>query len=175
MAGYYIYLISSLPMLNFAARPPVSLERFMGLCREWLSEDDNRVIASCLGPDIHDSKIIQPTLDKWKAFDLALRNELVKIRAQRKKIDPAKYLRRDGFSEPYISHLALNAHRNPSLLESERILDGERWRFLDELAQGHYFDIDSLVVYALKLLILERWDKIQGADKQYLLQELFRG
>ncbi|MFH0827465.1 MAG: DUF2764 family protein, partial [Candidatus Omnitrophota bacterium] len=80
----------------------------------------------------------------------------------------------DGSTEPAISHLALNAHRSPSLLEGERMLDAERWRFLDELSLGHYFDLDFLIVYLLKLLILERWEKIRTADKEQFLDELIR-
>lgn len=66
----------------------------------------------------------------------------------------------------------MNAHRNPSILEAERMLDGERWCMLDELSLGHYFDIDFLIVYALKILILERWERIRTADSTGKLQEI---
>ena len=174
MAGYYVYLICSLPMLHFGARPPLSLEKFIQQARELLSQEDVRFVEACTQQNIYEQKLDQPTLNKWRAFDTALRNELVKVRSSRKKIDPAKYLREDGFTEPAISHLALNAYRNPSILEGERLLDLERWRFLDELSIGHYFDLDFLIVYALKLLILERWEKIRTADKEQLIEEAIK-
>jgi hypothetical protein len=161
-------------MLHFGLKPAISFEKFMQLCRELLSEEDNRIISACTQQTIFEIKPIQPTLNKWRIFDTALRNELIKIRASRKKIDPVKYLHQDGFTEPYIIHLAINTYRNPSVLESERILDMERWRFLDELSLGHYFDLDFLVVYTFKLLILERWEKISAADKKQLLEDLLR-
>jgi len=61
--------------------------------------------------------------------------------------------------------------RNPSIFEAERALDLERWRLLDELSFGHYFDFDALLIYALKLKILERWLKIEIADKERIIKE----
>jgi hypothetical protein len=161
-------------MLHFGAKPPISLERFIQSCKELLSEEDARIISSCAKENILDFKTEQPATHKWRNFETALRNELVKIRASRKKIDPEKYLHQDGYTDSYISHLALNAYRNPAVLESERILDLERWRFLDERSLGHYFDLDFLIVYTFKLLILERWEKVRTADKKQLLEGLLR-
>lgn len=174
MAGYYIYLVSSLSMLHFQAKPPLTLEKFFQQASELLPQEDVRILKACAQKNIYEQPIDQSTLSKWRIFDTALRNEIVKVRSSRKKTDPAKYLRQDGSTEPAISHLALNAHRSPSLLEGERMLDAERWRFLDELSLGHYFDLDFLIVYLLKLLILERWEKIRTADKEQFLDELIR-
>ena len=44
----------------------------------------------------------------------------------------------------------------PDLLEAEKLLDRTSWQFLDELEQGHYYDLEFLMVYGLKLKILER-------------------
>lgn len=172
MSGFHIYLISSLPMLHFGMKAPISFERFTELCRQLLSGEDSRVIEDCKKEGILEVRLLHPALDKWRTFETALRNELVRIRASRKKIEPTRYLRQDGFTPTYISHTALNAVRNPSVLESERILDLERWHFLDELENGHYFDTDFLIVYALKLLMLEKWDKIRSADRQKELKEV---
>jgi len=161
-------------MLHFGLKPPISLEGFMQLCEGLLSKSDFRTLKTSIQQDIYEQKSAQPTIKKWQEFDGALRNELVKIRASRKRIDPAKYLRQDGSTEGSIGHLALNAHRNPSLLEGERILDMERWHFLDELTVGHYFDIDFLIVYGFKLGILEKWEKIITADRKQLVEQLLR-
>lgn len=170
MPYYYIYLISSLPVLNFAAKPPFSFEKFLEICKDKIAEDDINLIK--LAKEGHTYEGSQPTLKKWRVFDTGLRNELVKIRAIRKHSDPLKYIRGDDYVEPYIAHIAMNAHRSPSILEAERVLDQERWRMLDELAVCHYFDLDFLIVYALKLVILERWDRINTADKSQLLEEV---
>lgn len=187
-------------MLQFGMRPPFSFVRFLEICKDKISQEDIGLIKltregylyagiqpTLLSPALLKERlpVAQATLKtrpsvplekqglikRWCAFEIALRNELVKIRASRKHIDPLKYLRGDDYIEPYITHIAMNAHRNPSLLEAERLLDQERWRALDELAVGHYFDLDVLIVYALKLLILERWGRINSADKTLLVNQ----
>jgi hypothetical protein len=174
MARYYIYLISSLPMLHFGAKPPFSFERFLGICQGLISDEEIKALKDSVqvegvtgygGPGA-------ATLRKWYTFDVALRNELAKIRASRKHLDPAKYLRHYAYVEPDISHSALNVHRNPSILDAEKALDQERWHMLEELSYGHYFDMDYLFIYAQKLLILERWEAIRTADKSRLLEEV---
>ena len=164
MAGYYTYLISGLPMLHFGAKPPVSSERFFQICHGIISEADIDIIKNAVRIEGHNYKKVQPTAEKWRTFDTVLRNELVKIRAARKRIDPFKFMRGHGQTDPSIAHIALHAHRTPSLMESEEILDKERWQVLDDLSVGHYFDIEFLIIYGIKLLILERWDRINSAD-----------
>lgn len=112
-----------------------------------------------------------PIIQGWLGFDTALRNELVKIRAQHKHIDPLKYLRHGLRTDFLLGHIGLSAHRNPSLIEGERILDEARWEALDELQAGHYFDPVFLLVYGYKLKLLERWARINSADKTKLLEE----
>lgn len=179
MPSYYTYLISSLPMLHFGAKPPFSYERFLKMCRNFVPETDLKALEPLTLDPLPTGErvgvrgvVSQPTLEKWQAFDTALRNELVKIRAVKKHKDPAIYLRQDGSAELSVTHIALAATRNPSIVEAEKILDQDRWRFLDELSFGHYFDVDILIIYALKLLILERWDKIHTTDKAKILEEV---
>lgn len=171
MPSYYIYLIASLPMLHFEIKPPFSFEQFLSICQEKISPSDFVILSTLsLTGEYAETRI--ETLRKWSAFETALRNELVRIRAARKRIDPVKYLREDGFTDPAIARIATGAYRNLDLLEAQRLLDIERWRKLDELAVGHYFDIDFLIVYAHKLLILERWERIEAADRPKVLEEV---
>ena len=79
---------------------------------------------------------------------------------------------RPGSAEVSITHLAVNASRHPDILESERMLDAARWERLDAQGLGHYLDADALMVYALKLLILERWQRVREADTNKALREL---
>lgn len=171
MPAYYTYLISSLPMLHFGMKPPFSFEKFIGICSRLIPEKDIEILNSIprIEAGLYPGR--QPTLIKWQGFEIALRNELVKIRAGYKRIDPLKFMRRDGYADFSLAHIAMNAHRSPSILEGEKILDQERWYFLEGLAFGHYFDLDALIVYALKLLMLERWEKINSADKEKILEE----
>ena len=156
-------------MLHFGMRPPLSFEKFLRLCEEFIPDADVEAVkeVSLAGY----STLPVPGLARWRAFDIALRNELTKIRASRKHLDAHRYLREDGYADPYIAHAAMAAHRTPSVIEAEKALDQERWRALDEIALGHYFDVDALVVYAYKLKILERWEQIRTTDKERALAE----
>lgn len=158
-------------MLQFGAKPPFSFEKFIGMCRTLIPDEDIDIIGSITLDGAYGHRGGQATLRKWRSFDTALRNELVRIRASRKRIDPSLYLRGDGESDVSINHIAINAVRNPSILEGERMLDQARWHALDEFSITHYFDIDILIIYALKLLMLEKWERIASSDKLELVEE----
>jgi hypothetical protein len=166
MPSFYTYLISSLPVLRFNQKPPFSLDNFLEKCTGLIPDNDLEVLRKI--PSLEFSGIGPKAIKGWIDFDTTLRNELVKIRSSRKKINPQMYLRPDGFAWPYIYHIALAAHRHPSPLEAERMLDEARWEHLEQLSVGHYFDLDFLVIYAYKLLILERWERIGSADATLL-------
>lgn len=173
MPAYYTYLISSLPMLNFSARAPFSLEDFFSKCKNLIPEKEIEILRSACQQDIFSLAAVSiASLKQWGNFEIALRNELVRARAGRKKIDPLKFLRLPDSPQAEISNLAMIAYRSTSVLEGEKILDQGRWNFLETLSLGHYFDFDYLLIYGLKLKILERWDKIQKADKESLLDSV---
>lgn len=170
MAGYYIYLISSLPMLWFGMKPPISLETFFRLCENLIPGEDLEILKQSIGPaPINDDA--QRTFLGWRAFDTALKNELALLRSQRQRRDAAKHIRQEDFFDVRIRHVALAAIRNPSPLEAERMLDQARWDFLEELSVGHYFDLDFLIVYLQKIIILERWQRIASADREELFKQ----
>jgi len=177
MPSYYTYLISSLPALSFGAKPPFSLDDFFDTCSQVISKADMEKVREAV--DIPDYRLKEKdagVLKEWHIFNFSLRNELARARSGRKKADPLRYTRSDinTFSAS-VAHTAMSAYRNLNILDAERSLDSERWRFLDEASLGHYFDVDSLITYALKLKILVRWDKIDNADREKLLKEALAG
>lgn len=53
-------------------------------------------------------------------------------------------------------------------VEREHKLDAVRWELSDELAAGHYFDLDAVLSYIVKLNILQRWaylNKTTGRER----------
>jgi len=171
MPSYYTYLISSLPLLNFGANPPFSLEEFIEVCSGVIKNTDLQEIIDAVNiPDYKLNLKSAQILKKWRIFNISLRNELARVRAGRKKVDPSKYISQDIYPLASITHAAMSAYRNQNILEAEKYLDLERWHFLDDTSFGHYFDIDLLIAYALKLKILIRWDRINKADKESLLE-----
>ena len=174
LQDYYIYLISTLSTLQFGMKPPFSFEKFLRIASCHVSETDIEILKkTSISGECASEEARHPALAAWRAFDAALRNALVKIRGHHlKSPDPLKFIRGDEVANPGIHHIALTAHRNPTPFGAEEALDEARWEALDELEMGHYFDLDKLIIYAHKLLILERWDTINTADKSRLIEEL---
>ncbi len=168
---FFTYLLSSLPMLHFGQKAPLSFETFLEKCENSISEEDFNILSSL--PHVMEDKELQKAavVQEFFEFETSLRNELVKLRAARKHIDPNINIREVSFFDSQIPHIALNAYKSISILEAERILDLTRWQRLDDLGQGHFFDLDALVIYAFKLLILLRWDNIKAADSAKALEE----
>jgi len=61
---------------------------------------------------------------------------------------------------------------NPLLVE--RRIDLARWEKLEELELQHYFDLQFLIVYYLKLQILNKWDSIRAEKGRAVLDELLK-
>jgi len=160
-------------MLNFGMSPPFSAEQFLNMCVGLIPQQDIDILKeSCnIGTaGFYDGP--SPVLKKWCSFNIALNNEIVKIIAARRHISPEKYLRNDGYSSFDVAHIAISSHRSPSLIEGERAIDQARWDYLEELSFGHYFDLGCLLIYLQKLLILERWRRINTANKPELLDSV---
>lgn len=172
MLKSFTYFVSSIPMLHFGAKPPFSFDNFLSLSRRFISTKDIDTISIILNPPGYVNDKMPLILKEWYSFDTALRNALVKIRASRKHVDSLLYLRKDSYRGVSLDSLAMAAHRAVSVIDAEKTLDRYRWQFLDELVRGHYFDLEFLIVYGIKLLILERWEKINSADKPKLLEEI---
>ena len=173
MPSYHTYLISSLPMLQFSAKQPLNLEDFFSRCSQLIPAEEVELIKKVVSEDAYALDVSSSGVIKgWRDFDLILRNELVKLRAVRKKTDALKFLRKDAHFDMELTRIAQAALRQHSILEAEKFLDLERWKKLEQLAQGHYFDLDFLLVYALKLSILERWSNINNSDKTKTLEKV---
>ncbi|MBN2831528.1 MAG: DUF2764 family protein [Candidatus Omnitrophica bacterium] len=176
MPSYYTYLISSLPLLSLGAKPPFSPDEFFEVCSRVIKNSDVEKIKDAVNNPEYTLYPKGPQLlREWRIFNLSLRSELAVLRAGRKKLDPSKYLSQGIYAPSSIVHAAMLSYRNQNILEAERSLDLERWRFLDEVSSGHHFDIEFLIAYALKLKILMRWDVINNADKEALFKEAING
>ena len=152
-------------MLEFGMKMPFSYSYFLMFAQEQLSRDDVEIIKRVKIIPYEDIDERFFVLKEWRDFDRALRNELARRRAQRKSKDPDQYIRGEYYPEPSIAGFVQWVVEQDSPLEAEISLERKRWEKLDELVKGHYFDIDYLVIYALKLQILERWERINSGMK----------
>ncbi len=151
----YYYLVASLPMLRPEEPPPLASLAFLELCREQASARDHALLARVGFDDPVSRPGDPPAWRDFAAWETALRDELAVQRAQRLGRDAAPFRRQ----APFIAGLAAAvkealAAANPR--EGELLLDRRRWRRLDDIEPGTGFAAGRLVVYRLKLLLLER-------------------
>ena len=168
----YYYLVATLPLLEFGMKMPVSYEDFLSSCQEQLSIKDLEAIKRTSIAPLEEAKDPCPTLREWKKFDITLRNELSRYRASKKSKDAAAYIRGEDYFDPFIATEAHWAINESSPLEAERFLDRFRWERIEEIEREHYFDLDYLIAYALKLQILARWQRIDSEGGMRVLQDL---
>jgi len=100
-------------------------------------------------------------LKAWAGFNRNLKNEIARLRAVKFGQDPAVYIREPKTEEISIADIVAQAAKAPDPLTAEKILDRFKWQYLDEIARWQYFNLEFLIVYALKLQILERYRKIE--------------
>jgi len=159
-------------MLEFGMKMPFSYSKFLMLCREQLTEHDMGIIKRTGIEPCEDFEENSMALREWKKFDIALRNEIVRVRASKKAEDPVKYIWGESYVNPYLAGSAQWAISQDSPIEAELSLDRLRWEKIEELGRGHYFDIDYLITYTLKLQLLERWERINSGNGMEVLQGL---
>jgi len=155
----HYYLISSLPYLERMGVPPISSETYLGMCEGQVSTAEFEALATL---DLVPRE--QPCCDaeaRWNAAETAIRNTLVKHRAGRMQnaagIESMRPWvdRYTGLEEQAAATLEAG---NP--LAVSQAIDALRWQVLDDIEAAGQFTFDTLVVYRLKLMILEKWEPL---------------
>ena len=174
MGHTYYYFAASLQMLFFDSRPPLSVESFLEDCRRLLTGQDYDLMRKLLNEEDLDPDSPNPVWNAWVRFNRNFRNELTWYRAGRLNKDPQRYLRGLRFSEPFLAEQIQQASKMGNPLEAQKSLDKARWRFLDEMESGHYYDLEFLFVYGLRLKILERHQEYHSPKGRDVFWELRR-
>jgi hypothetical protein len=163
----YFYLVASLPMLSYDAEHFWSVEQFLETCRQHLSGRHLRIVSAASLADLEPVLPTCATLEQWRAWEIGLRNQLLSLRAKRRGADEARY-RVESPEVLAAQSVARNAFSQESPLQAEEVLNRGRWAHLDDLEVGHYFDVDKVVIYHLRLQILRRkalLEPAKGAER----------
>lgn len=151
MAEHY-YLISSLPMLSLDKGLPFSYAEFMDICRDHLGKAEYAELESAVLEASGDPR--SPLMRKWKAY---LGKVASVLKAQR-----AKKLGWNGGdvvalgNDPVLSERIQRAVDVMNPLEGEKEILAVYFDFLQSNSSLSPFSMDNLLLYALKLQILER-------------------
>lgn len=89
-------------------------------------------------------------LSRWSATDRAMRNVVAGT-------DYAVGDMGDDLREKEWFAALSEVIATADFVEREHKMDALRWGVVEELAEGHYFDIDALMAYIVRLNILQRW------------------
>ncbi|WP_020587273.1 DUF2764 family protein [Desulfobacter curvatus] len=161
MRRAYYYTLASLPSLFFASPLPLTIKDFFSQCRFELTSKDFAILQSAqLSPSDYAPL---PFLKKWYSRERQIRNELVRLRARKLGWDAGRYRRKGEEDGERAVKFARDIFSMDSPGTAEKRLDQERWNYLSEMESNHYFDLEKLISYALKLKINE---KILGLDPQ---------
>jgi hypothetical protein len=159
---------------------------FVRFIRDWYSEDTDH---SALNPGLalatgYYNEFINKSsgfLLEWLSFDRDLKNIMSALVCRKHKLDPSpQMIGNDGIVPQLIKNNSrdfglsvefgdiekiIQISEIPDLMEREKRLDQLRWEFIDEKTIFHYFDLDKIIAYFLKLNIVLRWsslDKLAG-------------
>lgn len=162
------YVIPSLPYLERHARPPLSMPDFRAACHPLLTDEERETFDAISLYQKQPADPGIPALRQWYHREHAIRNELVRLRAERRRKDPTPYLRATE-PDPHAAQIAEEVFAIDSPLEAENRLDDYRWAYLEQLEFDHDFNLTCLLLYSLKLqILLRRADFDEAAGQAWL-------
>lgn len=131
-------------------------------------------------------------LNEWFKFELNIKNILTAFNCMQFNYSTEKHLIQVGqnntvyslliskrlkhefFEEelPFSDQIFRVAESNTSPEEKEKAIDKILWAYLDEQTFFHYFTIEKILSYIIKLGIIERWMKLDAETGKALLNKL---
>ena len=153
-----------MPTLLPASAAPFSFDGFLERCEGRVAKKDYATIRASRFQSVEGAlSLAKPpeearrshTLTSFFTWEKALRNELVRLRAHKLGKAPERFVR-PGDPEWDAFRVAQAAVQCDDPLEGELAIERERWGYVERLETGHYFDLEALVAYALKIQIQER-------------------
>jgi len=127
-------------------------------------------------------------IEKWADFELNLRNYLTAKKCEEFSISKQTQLVGSGdFVERLVEFQTLHKEiqvewplagvidkifENDNLLHREIAIDQLKWRLIDEMNLFNYFSFEIILGYTLKLLILDRWNRVYQSEEITSFKEI---
>jgi hypothetical protein len=169
MSSDFFYFLSSLPLLRWGEKPFFSYPEFLAYAQELLTDAETTLLANLSLCPSEASSATLPVMLAWEEWETFVRNALVSLRCKGNRAKAGKWLRQEQ-ERTYFSDTLKRLEDImvlPNAWEREQALDRLRWQKLDELQYSHYYDFTAVVVYAYRLLLLDRqasWNDEQGGS-----------
>ena len=188
MTNYY-YIIASLPALSrdwkFGDR---TAEGLIGEIKSLSTRKDLETIGFVesgfnddnLNADFYRKALTHrsPFIREYYAFDLDVRNAKVRFLNKALGRDMERDVITLGEDGQDASPDSAEAARIGTILQDKDILSRERaidtlyWNRLDEMTVGHYFDMDVILAFILKLHIIDRWHLLDEGTGREMFRKL---
>jgi len=154
----YFYTVAALETVRLGEKAPISEEKFLQFAEDTMDAKDYQVLLKSRWGLTEPTG--SPFADRILSWEKELRLELAKARILKLDFDRAPVLPdSDGNYSLQEQVRAVMALDSP--LDAERFLDNLRWSFLENMGACHFFDLEALVVYYLKLQLALRQEKFR--------------
>jgi hypothetical protein len=171
------YIVAGLPALQPQEPPKISYIEFMETVRRILDEKDLHVLEKARLSNAAVESTGNPVLTAFQLWENDLRNRMAAQRPAARHSGERSDAR-PGTPSVESLRTARAAVEAADPLQGEMVQNRARWDLLTSLETGHQFDIEYLIIYALKLQILERtvaMSPTNGAEAfQYLEEDFHR-
>ncbi|MDT8316741.1 MAG: hypothetical protein RQ824_01970 [bacterium] len=182
MRNSYYYLIASLPYLSFQKPQALSISEFSLRCNSCLNRNDVDLIQCILSGNLNKAAKSLKVVGEWLSWDIELRGKLAGLRAKAKGRDESPDLTEPGakaLNYNLESHkLAMDIFSAASPMDADELHESARWRMIEALEHGQYFNLEWLALYCLKLKIMERresFDTEAGMDRVAVILTAAKG
>ncbi|MGL4525113.1 MAG: hypothetical protein ACRCVN_06310 [Spirochaetia bacterium] len=151
------YLLSSLPTLSFGKSPQVTYVEFLDASSRSLGVSEYERLKAFDNSSPPVSLDGLPAFEKkYWGWEVSLRNELVRLRAEVLGVKPDRYLHNGG-SLGLTTAVAREGFRESDPLRVEEFLTRARYDWLEACRCGRSFDFDILLIYSMQLQLLQRY------------------
>jgi hypothetical protein len=154
----HYYTLAALKTIRLGEKIPITEEYFLQFAEDTIDAKSYQVLLKSRWG------LTEPTgfsfADRILSWEKELRLELAKARILKRPFETPLNLQASDGSYSLLEQ-ARAAMALDSPLDAERYLDQLRWSFLEDMGARHYFDLEALVVYYLKLQLALRQEKFQ--------------
>lgn len=157
----YYYLVAQMPVLHFDREPALSIQDFLEEMEKWLSPGKMRFLKAVSAFPERDIPG-PPTWRRYQEKEQAFRADLARWRRARKQ------------GNDYQTAFPQSMVKEGNPLDIEKKCLYWRWNLIEAMEEGHDFDLDILVLYLLKLHILQKlavFDRDRGMERFRMLRD----
>ncbi len=174
MLGRFYSLHASLPTLVRDEPPPILSSRFFTLCGPHLNEAESIALQHCPLWTRTPPRSAPGIWHRWFRWESELRGALAERRAKRLG---REWRHPEGSFPPdsaFLQEVAETACEESNPLSGEQRLHGARWRILEDLDRASFMTFDNLVIYLMKLQLLEQRASLSLEQGRQTLRDLRR-